>query len=146
MEIEKCLFATLKCKNVNYWEPLPTNISLNNSGSNHVKKVNLVNNMSGSTSKKHQKQTFQLKRNTVEFLRKMNLFGIWQMQNVEQVHPVSISTLPAPETFNFLFKNTIYCKKSENLHAALVSQVLKTSTFPLSTKLRMIRNRLSKNK
>ena len=33
------------------------------------------------------------------------------MQNVEQVHPVSISTLPAPETFNFFFKNTIYCKQ-----------------------------------
>ena len=66
----------------------------------------------------------------------MNLFGIWQMQKIEQVYAVPNPTLPAPETFNFLFKNAIYCKKRENLHAALVSQVLKKWTFPLSTKLR----------
>ena len=48
---------------------------------------------------------------TVQYLRRMNLLGIWQIQNVEQVRPVSIPTLPAPETFNFFFKNTIYCKK-----------------------------------
>ena len=53
----------------------------------------------------------------------MNLFGIWQMQKIEQVYAVPNPTLPAPETFNFLFKNAIYCKKRENLHAALVSQV-----------------------
>ena len=59
-------------------------------------------------------------KNTVNFhadldleviLRRMNLFGIWQIQNVEQVHALSIPTLPAPETFNFFFKNMNYCKK-----------------------------------
>ena len=68
---------------------------------------------------------------TAQYLRKMNLFGIWQIQNVEQIHALSVSTLPAPETFNFFFKNMIYCKKPENLHAALASQVPEKSTFPL---------------
>ena len=30
----------------------------------------------------------------------MNLYGIWQIQNVEQVRPVSVPTLPASETIN----------------------------------------------
>ena len=41
----------------------------------------------------------------------MNLFGLWKIQNVEQVHMVSVPTLPASETINFFFKNTIYWKK-----------------------------------
>ena len=41
----------------------------------------------------------------------MNLFGIWKIQNVEQVHLVSVPTLPASETINLLFKNMIYWKK-----------------------------------
>ena len=48
---------------------------------------------------------------TDQYLRRMNLLGIWQIQNVEQVRPVSIPTLSAPETFNFFFKNTNYCTK-----------------------------------
>ena len=48
---------------------------------------------------------------TDHYLRRMNLFRIWQIQNVEQVRPVSIPTLPAPETFNFFFKDTVYFLK-----------------------------------
>ena len=51
---------------------------------------------------------------TAQYLRQMNLFGIWQIQNVEQVHALSIPTLPALETFNFFFKNMDYYKKLEN--------------------------------
>ena len=42
---------------------------------------------------------------------KFNLFWIWQIQKLEQVHPVSVPTLAASETINVLFKNMIYCKK-----------------------------------
>ena len=51
---------------------------------------------------------------TDQYLRRMNLLGIWQIQNVEQVRPVSIPTLSAPETFNFFFKNMNYCTKLKN--------------------------------
>ena len=39
------------------------------------------------------------------FLRKMNLFEICQIQNVEQAHLLSVPTLPAPKTFNSFFNN-----------------------------------------
>ena len=35
-----------------------------------------------------------------DFLAKINLFGIWVIQNVEQVRLVSVATLPASETIN----------------------------------------------
>ena len=41
---------------------------------------------------------------------KLNLFGIWTIQNVEQVQLVSDPILPASETFNQTFKNVNYCK------------------------------------
>ena len=42
---------------------------------------------------------------------KINLLGIWKIQNVEQVQLVSDPILPASETFNQTFKNMNYCKK-----------------------------------
>ncbi len=65
----------------------------------------------------------------LKFLRKMNLLGIWQMQKIEQVYAVPNPTLPAPETFNFLFKKRDLLQKRENLHAALVPQVLRSELF-----------------
>ena len=53
----------------------------------------------------------------------MNLFWIWQIQKLEQVHPVSVPTLPASETINQTFKNMIYWKKHWKLHAALETKV-----------------------
>ena len=41
---------------------------------------------------------------------KINHFGIWKLQNVEQVQLVSDPILPASETFNQTFKNVNYCK------------------------------------
>ena len=52
----------------------------------------------------------------------MNFFWIWQIQKLEQVHPVSVPTLPASETINQTFKNMIYWK-TENLHATLETKV-----------------------
>ena len=48
------------------------------------------------------------------FHHKMNLLGIWQIQKLEQVHPVSVPTLPASETINQTFKNMIYCRHQKN--------------------------------
>ena len=45
------------------------------------------------------------------YLRIINFFHIWQIQNLEQVYPVSVLLLPAPESLKSFFKNTIYCKK-----------------------------------
>ena len=45
------------------------------------------------------------------YLRIINFFHIWQIQNLEQVYPVSVLLLPAPESLNSFFKNTIYYKK-----------------------------------
>ena len=45
------------------------------------------------------------------YLRIINFFHIWQIQNLEQVYPVSVLLLPAPESLNSFFKNAIYCKK-----------------------------------
>ena len=56
-----------------------------------------------------------------------NIFGFCQIQKIEQVYAVHNMTLPAPETFKIFFKNTIYWKKTENLHATLDSQAM-TST------------------
>ena len=44
------------------------------------------------------------------FPHKMNLFGIWHIQKLEQVHPVSVPTIPATETINQTIKNMIYWK------------------------------------
>ena len=41
-KLKNVSFATVKGKNVNCWEPLQKYVSLNNSGSIHVKKVYLV--------------------------------------------------------------------------------------------------------
>ena len=46
-----------------------------------------------------------------EFCWRNNLFGIWTIQNVEQVYLVSDPILPASETFNRTFKNMNYCKQ-----------------------------------
>ena len=43
----------------------------------------------------------------------INLFGIWRIQNVEQVQLVSDLTLPASETINQTSMN--YCKKLKNV-------------------------------
>ena len=45
------------------------------------------------------------------FWSKINLFGIWKIQIVEQVQLVSDLTLPASETINQTFKNMNYNKK-----------------------------------
>ena len=42
----------------------------------------------------------------------LNIFGFCQIQKIEQVYAVHNTTLPAPETFNIFFKNTIYWKKN----------------------------------
>ena len=44
---------------------------------------------------------------------KNSIFGIWNIQNVEQVYLVSDPILPASETFNQTFKNVNYCKNME---------------------------------
>ena len=49
---------------------------------------------------------------------KVNLFGIWQIQKLEQVHLVLVPTLPASKTINQTFKKHDLLKKTENLHAA----------------------------
>ena len=59
------------------------------------------------------------------FWWKSNILGIWTIENVEQVYLVSDPILPASETFNQTFKNMNYCKKTENLHATLDSQLIK---------------------
>ena len=45
---------------------------------------------------------------------KINLLGIWKIQNVEQVQLVSDPILPASETFNQTLKNVNYCKNLKN--------------------------------
>ena len=44
---------------------------------------------------------------------KVNLFGIWKIQIVEQVQLVKDPILPASETFNQTFNNVKYCKKTK---------------------------------
>ena len=50
---------------------------------------------------------------------KLNLFGIWQIQFLEQVLLVSVPTLPAYETINFQF-----IEKTGHLHVTLDSQLV----------------------
>ena len=51
------------------------------------------------------------KTQKLQHQRIINFFHIWQIQNLEQVYPVSVLILPASESLNPFFKNTIYCKK-----------------------------------
>ena len=58
----------------------------------------------------------------------LNLLGFCQIQKIEQVYAVHTAILQELETFKILFKNTIYCKKTENLHATLDSQAMTSTT------------------
>ena len=49
-----------------------------------------------------------------DFMIENEPFGIWQIQNVEQVQLVSDPILPASETFNQTFKNVKYRKHLKN--------------------------------
>ncbi len=59
-------------------------------------------------------------------LRRMKLFGIWQIENVQQIHALSVPTLPAPETFNFFFKSTNHYTKLNICMRPWIFQMIKT--------------------
>ena len=59
----------------------------------------------------------------------LNLLGFCQIQKIEQVMPEVTVILQELETFKIFFKNTIYYKKTQNLHATLDSQGVYPSKF-----------------
>ena len=52
------------------------------------------------------------------------MFGIWNIQNVEQVYLVSDPILPASETFNQNFLKREWLQKPDKMHTPLDSQLV----------------------